>query len=43
MLQYIIINYNFSIMEAKMKRDLLKSIYADMESYGGKTVTVKVK
>ena len=23
-----------------MKRDLLKDIYADMESYGGKTVTV---
>ena len=31
---------NTLTLEAKMKRDLLRDIYADMESYGGKTVTV---
>ena len=38
-LLYIIIT-DFYLLEDKMKRDLLRDIYSDMQSYGGKTVTV---
>ena len=30
----------FKEKDTKMKRDLLRDIYADMEAYGGKTVTI---